>query len=422
VLRILFAAFVVLAGSTTEGVAQSAAPPQINCPDHHPVTADLIPAGAGPLALAQINCLKLRHTLFPTSTPLISPDGQSIAYYEHDTILRVGRLDGRGGWTDYQADLGVFATFEADHFRAARAVAWASHSQFLWTATHERERPLGFAVTAMRPVHALAGGGLAPLPPLQYGAGPLDALPWAGGDGLAVAQFGTRGGYYRHEHQDPAPTFAIVDAARGRVLDSLLFDAIEPLRARGPGTPPWVLVRNAAATVRPDGKVRVFLSVGQWVGWSQGEAPRVIPDPYAGNLTSRMVLSPDGARVLVVRLLRTDGAMCDRLRGCTPGRPVEGIVAALHDLETGRALWSIRATATNDYEFPAPAISPDGRYALVALMPQGDRPRIGLLSMTDGAIVQTLPAPAGSTYAMGFARGGRAVWTQGYSVTALYDF
>jgi hypothetical protein len=114
--------------------------------------------------------------------------------------------------------------------------------------------------------------------------------------------------------------------------------------------------------------------------------------------------------------------MCDRLRGCTPGRPVEGILAALHDLETGRALWSIRATATNDYEFPTPAINPDGRTALVALMPQGDRPRIGLLSMSDGAIVQTIPAPAGGTYAMGFARGGRTVWTQGYSVTALYDF
>jgi hypothetical protein len=35
--------------------------------------------------------------------------------------------------------------------------------------------------------------------------------------------------------------------------------------------------------------------------------------------------------------------------------------------------------------------------------------------------VQTIPAPAGG-YAMGFARGGRTVWTQGYSVTALYDF
>jgi hypothetical protein len=421
-LRVLFiAALVLLASRPSEAPAQPAAPPRINCPDPYPVTADLMPAGASPLVLAQIYCLKLRQTYFPTSAPMISPDGQSIAYYEHDTILRVGRLDGRGGWTDYQADLGVFATFELDKYRAARAVAWASHSRFLWTATHERERPLGFAVTAMRPVHTLEGGGLQPLPPLQYGAGPLDALLWAGGDGLAVAQFGTRGGYYRPEHQDPAPTFAIVDAARGLVLDSLLFDAIAPLRLRGPSTPPRVLVRNAAATVLPDGKVRVLLSVGQWVVWTQGEAPRVLPDPYGGDQLSRIALSPDGARVLVGRLLRTEGGMCIRLTGCTPGRPVEGILAALHDLETGRALWSIRATATNDYEFPTPAISPDGRYALVALMPQGDRPRIGLLSMTDGAIVQTIPAPAGS-YTMGFVRGGRAVWTQGYGVAALYDF
>jgi WD40-like Beta Propeller Repeat len=421
-LRVLFiAALVLLASRPSEAPAQPAAPPRINCPDPYPVTADLMPAGASPLVLAQIYCLKLRQTYFPTSAPMISPDGQSIAYYEHDTILRVGRLDGRGGWTDYQADLGVFATFELDKYRAARAVAWASHSRFLWTATHERERPLGFAVTAMRPVHTLEGGGLQPLPPLQYGAGPLDALLWAGGDGLAVAQFGTRGGYYRPEHQDPAPTFAIVDAARGLVLDSLLFDAIAPLRLRGPGTPPRVLVRNAAATVLPDGKVRVLLSVGQWVVWTQGEAPRVLPDPYGGDQLSRIALSPDGARVLVGRLLRTEGGMCIRLTGCTPGRPVEGILVALYDVESGRALWSIRATATNDYEFPTPAISPDGRYALVGLMPQGDRPQIGLLAMTDGAIVQTLPAPAGS-YTMGFARGGRTVWTQGYGVAALYDF
>jgi hypothetical protein len=264
VLRILLAAFILLAGGPAAVIAQPAAPPRINCPDPYPVVSDLMPAVAGPLA--QIYCLKLPHTYFTTSAPLISPDGQSIAYYEHDTILRVGRLDGRGGWPGYPADLGVFAAFEADHFRSVRAFAWASNSQFLWTATHERERPLGFAVTPMRPVQTLGGGGLEPLPPLQFGAGPLDALLWAGGDGLAVAQFGTRGGFYRPEHQDPAPTFAIVDAARGRVLDSLLFDAIEPLRARGPGTPPWVLVRNAAATVLPDGKVRVFLSVGQWVG------------------------------------------------------------------------------------------------------------------------------------------------------------
>ena len=112
-LRVLFiAALVLLASRPSEAPAQPAAPPRINCPDPYPVTADLMPAGASPLVLAQIYCLKLRQTYFPTSAPMISPDGQSIAYYEHDTILRVGRLDGRGGWIDYQADLGVFATFE----------------------------------------------------------------------------------------------------------------------------------------------------------------------------------------------------------------------------------------------------------------------------------------------------------------------
>ena len=40
--------------------------------------------------------------------------------------------------------------------------------------------------------------------------------------------------------------------------------------------------------------------------------------------------------------------------------------------------------------------------------------------MQDGKIVQTFPAP-GVSYAMGFARGGRTVWTYWYGLTALYD-
>jgi hypothetical protein len=97
VLRIFLAAFMLLAGGPAAVIAQSAAPPRINCPDSYPVAADLMPAGIGPLTLAQIYCLKLPHTYFTTSAPMISPDAQSVAYYEHDTILRVGRLDGRGG-------------------------------------------------------------------------------------------------------------------------------------------------------------------------------------------------------------------------------------------------------------------------------------------------------------------------------------
>jgi hypothetical protein len=97
------------------------------------------------------------------------------------------------------------------------------------------------------------------------------------------------------------------------------------------------------------------------------------------------------------------------------------VLAALHDVETGRLLWSIRATADNDFEFPTPAISPDGRYALVGLMPEaGKAPRIALVAMNDGTVVQTLPPPSGAQYSMGFAQSGRVVWTHSSGLTALY--
>jgi hypothetical protein len=272
----------------------------------------------------------------------------------------------------------------------------------------------------MRPVRTTENGALELLPQLQHDAGPLDALLWAGGAGLAVAEFGTRGGFYRPEHDDPTPTFAIIDAQRGLLLDALPFDAIEPLRKLVQGAAPYALVKNAAATTLPDGRVRVLLSVGQWIVWTQGEAPRILPDPYAGESHSRMVLSPDGSRILVGRMLRTDGGFCGRVGGCLPGRPVEGVLAALHDLKTGREIWALRATAIADFEFPSPAISPDGRYAMVGLMPGDVRPLIALISMNDGKTVQTLPAPGGA-YAMGFANEGRTAWTHAYGVTALYD-
>ena len=92
----------------------------------------------------------------------------------------------------------------------------------------------------------------------------------------------------------------------------------------------------------------------------------------------------------------------------------------MHAIETGQQLWTIRATAVRDFQLPQPAISPDGRAALVGLMPAEEIAAIGLVSMQDGKILQTLPAP-GASYSMGFVKGGRSVWTHADGVTALYE-
>jgi hypothetical protein len=255
--------------------------------------------------------------------------------------------------------------------------------------------------------------------------GTLDGLLWAGGDGLAVAQFGTRGASYQPAHDDPNPTFAIVDALSGRVLDALPFSAIEPQPLQSRFGPPQTVVKQPRAAILPDGRVRLLFRAGpQWIVWTQGQRPVVLPDPYPYGIEmppSHLVLSPDGSRVLIGRHLRTHGGIHIRGQGTIPGKPVEGVLAALHDVDTGRELWTMRATAVHDFGFPAPSISPDGRTALVGLMPTEGIPPIGLISAQDGKILQTLPAP-GRTYAMGFARGGRAVWTNADELTALYEF
>ena len=54
-------------------------------------------------------------------------------------------------------------------------------------------------------------------------------------------------------------------------------------------------------TVLPDGRVRLlFRAVREWIVWTQGQRPVVLPDPYGLEVPpSRLVLSPDGSRLLI---------------------------------------------------------------------------------------------------------------------------
>jgi hypothetical protein len=200
------------------------------------------------------------------------------------------------------------------------------------------------------------------------------------------------------------------------VLDTLPFDAswqnrFDALRNT---------VNQAGAAVLPDGRVRLLFRVGlQWIVWTQGQRPKVLPAPYARENTN-LSFSPDGSRILIGRHLRTNGWVHIRGEGTIPGEPNEGVLVAMYDIETGQESWSIRATAVRDFHFPVPAISPDGRMALVGLMPAKEIPAIGLVSMQDGRILQRLPAP-GASYSMGFVQSGKSVWTHYFGVTALYE-
>jgi hypothetical protein len=395
--------------------------PRINCATPHQRELELRPISTGPLQLQAIYCQYIRSTPFPRGTPTLSPDGQSIAYLENGAILRVAQLGDSDRWIDYPIQIGVFAGFGRS-LRSFPAIAWASDSKSLWAANHDALLPSGFAKSPLQPLKTASYGRTLNFPPFHHQAGPLDALLWVDGNGLAVAQFGTRGSYYRPEHPDPNPSFAIIEAQLGRVRDTLAFTTIEALKDRTEGASPQALIKNATATTLPNGKVRTLLDIGPWVVWTEGQAPVTITNPYAADFDGHVVISPDGSQLLVTRLLRTEGQVICEHRNCNgaAGRPVEGVLAALHDLEDGHLIWSIHATVTNDYEFPMPAISRDGRFALVGLVPENARPLIALVLMADGKIAQTFPAPGG-VYAMGFSQGGRSVWTHAYGLTALYD-
>lgn len=395
--------------------------PRINCDAPHQRELELAPLGNGPLQLRTVYCQHRRFSPFPVHLATVSPDGQSIVYLEHNAILRMARLDRSDGWIDHRTEMGVFAHFSRST-GSKPAISWASNSRSVWAARHEAESPSGFAKSPLLPLKAAEDGNIVTLPPLRHDAGPLDGLLWADGDGLAVAQFGTRGGYYRPEHSDEDPSFAIVDAGRGLVLDTLPFRAIDALKDRSRGAP-HAVIKNAAAAKLGDGKVRALLSVGRWIVWTEGQAPVTMTDPYADDFDSHMVMSPDGSRVLVARFFGPMEMICERRPrpDCgTRGPPVEGVLAAMHDLENGRLLWSIRATVSYNYEVAFPAISPDGRFALIELPPEGARPLIALVALEDGKTIQTLPSPGGP-FAMGFVRGGQSIWTHAHGLTALYD-
>ena len=84
---------------------------------------------------------------------------------------------------------------------------------------------------------------------------------------------------------------------------------------------------------------------------------------------------------------------------------------SLYDLDTGRPVWNVR-TGSEWLAYPlAPAISPDGRFALVQVAYGSGGPQLALVSMRDGETIQRLPIfPMRGPADVGYANGGRTIW------------
>ncbi|MDZ4374377.1 MAG: hypothetical protein U1C74_23545 [Phenylobacterium sp.] len=370
----------------------------------------------GPLTLKRVVCHPWRSSHYSWTSQEVSPDGKSVAAYGSRVGLVVAPMAEAGAPQTIPVELGPSGWGLSMNPRGA--LKWDANSKSLWTARQDRAKPAGWATSPMRPVKATPTAVLQELAPLRHPAGPLDALWWIDGRGLALAQFGTRGFLYRPEHDDPSPTVAFIDASKGRVLDTLRLDQVDPSDGKR-GTRP--LLKAVASTVLPNGKPRVFLSLRKWVIWTAGLPARTLDDPYQGTQRATwFALSPDGSKLLVSLALPTT-TVCPRIPPCTRGPMVRGPVAALHDLRNGRVLWTVEAEDDWGSAPAAPAVSPDGKIAMVGLPPRQGEPNLAVVSMKDGRVLQRIRANSDRRAAYGFSADGRTAWVALESTAVFFD-
>lgn len=381
---------------------------------------------SGPLRLAAIHCIEYSPersgSSVGSSAPILSPDGRFIARWHLGSTspIEIASIDALGGVQIPNHVSSVFRPFGARLRSRPEALAWAGDSQSLWSVRQETAAG-GWALSGLEPVMFGVDGGTVTLPALRHAGGALDGMLWIEGDGLALAQFGTRGEYYRPEHADPEPTFAIVDARHGRVIDTL----------EGVG----IGAEDASAVVLPDGRVRVVIQFarsstrigegervyhrGDWVIWTQGERAIEWPHPHPTDAINPIALSPDGLQLLVARPLQPGGLTIACAGGACPASeppiPVEGPVAELYDVETREILWTLSGRATERRGDNARAvISPDGRYALIGMPAKEERRLIALVSMENGEVIQTFSATSVHQYpqTFGFDADSHDVWVE----------
>jgi hypothetical protein len=298
---------------------------------------------------------------------------------------------------------------------------WSRNSRFVWGASQDRINPSGWAASPLRPLRVQPDGQVELLPELTYERLDLDALLWVGGDGLALALFGARGGTYRPPRTNPEPTLAIVDARRGVVIQAVPFRALTAFQSGLSEDAAYAAIWGVSAVVTPSGKVRAVLRTrgGDWLLWT--EQPQALKLDY-GRAGAGFALTPDGKHLLVTPFLQASGVICEHNPKCPAPTPETGVIAALHELSTGKAIWTRTATTTKFEAYPWPAVSPDGKVALMGFPSPPEKPtNAALISMIDGGVLQTLPNPWGSEYAVGFIRDGRSMWLRGGPTVAFYD-
>ncbi len=427
---------------------ESRAPSAVPCPEDLR-RAEVEPLGPGPARLATIRCLDLPRGQDYRLPPVLSPDGQSVAFWDRGQVspLDVVAFDAGAGFRlSNRVTFRDFGTGIQDDRQDA--LAWLSDGSGLWSVEQQVVRPNGWALSGLTPILIERGGNVRRFAPPEHAAGPLDALAWVGGDGRAIAQFGTRGDRYRPEHDDPSPTLAMIDVPRRRILHSLTAEDAEALRLRA-GSYNGFSLFDVSAVQSPDGRLLALLqfervvdrshgrasNVGPrqerflpavWLVWTQGQRPAPLT-PFFDDRFARAELTPGGSHILAWRPLQPEGPIIHDCRNCQPPpppTPIDATVAALIDARSGRTVWSLEARASEFWNrFGGPVISPTGRFALIPLPAVNRRQMIGLLSMVDGRILQRFSLACSGCYpqSFGFTGSGGQMWIGIMNRLVFYD-
>ncbi|CAN7567168.1 hypothetical protein [Mesorhizobium caraganae] len=376
------------------------------CGDGHydPVPA-LMPLKSGPLALAKIFCLKIPASNFPVSPPQPSPDHNSVFVFDSIQGLSITGTGTAAGSQQFDGRITAVLPFMGNV-----PFAWSNDSRSVLGVRQETVKPSGFALGSLRPIRFHINGTNEKLAELSSSAGPLDEIYWIGHTGLAIAAFGTKGAYYRPEHPDLKPTIAFVDARAGKVIQSIAIADVPGLAVKS-------RINGVASSldVRGNAYALITMAPNQWLLWNQGRLPRLVSIGVKPRWTP-YALSPGGKTVLVMRNLSATGVICELNPRCPAPTPQSGAIAELHELPSGRLLWTLNGTANTFARSDVPSVSPNNRFALIS-MPTGT---VALLSMTNGAVLQELPKPWTSECAMGFSADGKTVWISGGSRIVFY--
>jgi hypothetical protein len=372
----------------------------------------LMPIGDGPLALVTVHCLELPHGVSGGASPP-APSMDRKAFFVFDV--------GSGLWLGETAPKATLHNIEAD-VAALSAVGheqpftWSDRGRSVFGVRQNIMKPRGgWALGPLKPFVASINGEVRLLPAFTSPAGSLDEVHWIGNAGLAIALFGAKGSYYRPEHPDPRPTIALVDARAGRILQSL------PLADLMPPNPLVHGINQVAWRVDRNGSVDALITPvpDRWILWEQGKKPRRVPidvkpwhSPYA--------LSPDGQSVLIMRGLSATGVICERNPKCPPPTPSNGAIAELRNIRSGKVIWSLKGAAATFSNDAMPAISPNGRYALISMPLGHQRETAALIEIASGKVLQQVPSSGAFHSRFGFSSDSRIAWVSGYSRLAEY--